>query len=95
MGCHHSEGGLCVVCGDETDTCCGDDKDCDTCGNEYCIDCYEKHEEDDNFVCPVCTRKIVTDKVIVDYFLKKYNLTRKDVIKEIQNEYNIKLFAYK
>jgi hypothetical protein len=90
MGCHHSEGGLCIVCDAETDTCCGDDEYCEKCGNDFCYDCYKKCMVDYEFECPVCLHKIVTDEMVIKYFLEKYGLTRQSVVEIIQNEYKLK-----
>jgi hypothetical protein len=89
-GCQHYEGGICPICEDGTDTCCGDDKICEKCGEEFCRDCYKKNKrcsKTGNFQYPVCRCEIIPDSVIIKFLLKKNALTRNEVKTIIKSEY--------
>jgi uncharacterized Zn ribbon protein len=82
MGCHHTESGLCVKCEGEGDSCCGEDFQCDDCGEYCCNSCYHDFNEQ----CPVCAKEIVTDSQLVTFLLKKFNLQRQTVVDEFRAE---------
>jgi hypothetical protein len=82
MGCHHTESGLCVKCEGEGDSCCGEDFQCDDCGNYLCNSCFHDFNEQ----CPVCAKEIVTDSQLVTFLLKKFNLHRQAVVDEFRAE---------
>jgi hypothetical protein len=82
MGCQHTEYGLCVKCEGEADACCGEDFQCQVCGEYCCNSCYHDFNEQ----CPVCAKEIVTDSQLVTFLLKKFNLDRQAVVDEFRAE---------
>lgn len=77
-GCNHTdEGGRCIRCKKDINTCCGPDKECEECGYKMCYVCYEE------VGCVVCSGEKIPMGKLIRYMLKKSGKT----IKEIKEEY--------
>jgi hypothetical protein len=82
MNCNHDNGNICVSCKVGTNSCCGEDIDCERCNESICRSCYEKY----NKSCPVCSKEIVPDSQLVSWLLKKYNISRELAIQQYKQD---------
>jgi len=86
-GCHHGSGGVCLQCNTDVNSCCGEDHMCDECNTMFCFECYYDFDK----TCPVCSKEIITDKQLLVFVLKKYNLSRN----ELEQEFRLQEPVYK
>lgn len=73
-----------MCCGVSTDACCGEDHECEKCG-EICVECYEEYGG-----CPSCEGDFITTQELLDFVCEEYNITDAK-LKKINN----KLYAIK
>jgi hypothetical protein len=71
----------CKNCGD-TVCDCGPFWICEKCGEVLCDGC--RLELDASEKCPFCTLKVITDKQLLKFALKKLNATRKELEAELR-----------
>jgi hypothetical protein len=74
--------GNCVYCEVETRTCCGGDYQCDFCHSEICFDCYYENDK----TCLICERKLIKNGDLFRHLVKKYGLSRQEVVEEYKNK---------
>jgi hypothetical protein len=77
--CHHGGVGICIICNDGINVCCGDDIQCEICCTSICFDCFNARDEN----CPVCSQEIVTSDQLLSFILMKHKL----ILKDVENEY--------
>ena len=85
---------VCDHCGEAFPDVC-DHYYCDGCGRVFCSYCAEeaglKFYDDEDCCCEVesciyCRKEAFDDNALLNYLLKKYNITREDVEKELKGE---------
>jgi hypothetical protein len=83
----------CSVCGDIVCDCGDDWNYCDSCGRIICTDClandYEIDEETGEMskeCCPYCSGTIVHNDDLLEFMLRRANVTREQAVELYRNE---------
>ncbi len=83
----------CAVCNDSVCDC-GRYSQCDICENRFCIDCFPREVDADDFTdeielekarmkaCPLCSEKFIPDHCMVEFLLKQLKWSKSRAEKE-------------